>query len=93
MTRKVSRRWGLCSSDRSASSGQTDFTDDLKKFDGPTLLLHGEDEQVVPVNESFRKSARLIKGAKDVYFPGAPHGITATHQGQINEELLAFLRR
>jgi non-heme chloroperoxidase len=45
------------------------------------------------VNESFRKSARLIKGAKDVYFPGAPHGITATHQGQINEELLAFLRR
>ena len=45
------------------------------------------------MNESSRKSARLIKGAKDVYFPGAPHGITATHQGQINEELLAFLRR
>jgi non-heme chloroperoxidase len=71
---------------------ETDFTEDLKKFDVPTLLLHGEDDQIVPVRESSKKSARLIKGAKDIYFPGAPHGITATHQDQINAELLAFLK-
>ena len=55
-------------------------------------MLHGEDDQIVPVHDSARKSARLIKGAKDVYFPGAPHGITATHQDQINAELLRFLQ-
>jgi non-heme chloroperoxidase len=71
---------------------ETDFTEDLKKFDVPTLVLHGEDDQIVPVRDSAMKSARIIKGAKDVYFPGAPHGITATHQDQINAELLAFLR-
>jgi non-heme chloroperoxidase len=71
---------------------ETDFTEDLKQFDVPTLLLHGEDDQIVPVNISTRKSARLIKGAKDVYFPGAPHAITATHQDQVNSELLKFLR-
>ncbi len=71
---------------------ETDFTEDLRKFDVPTLLLHGEDDQIVPVRESSMKSARLIKGAKDIYFPGAPHGITTTHQDQINAELLAFLR-
>jgi len=71
---------------------ETDFTEDLKRFDVPTLVLHGEDDQIVPVNDSARKSARLIKGAKDVYYPGAPHGITATHQDQVNAELLAFLR-
>jgi len=71
---------------------ETDFTEDLKKFDVPTLVLHGEDDQIVPVKDSAVKSARLIKGAKDIYYPGAPHGITATHQDQINAELLAFLR-
>jgi non-heme chloroperoxidase len=71
---------------------ETDFTEDLKKFDVPTLVLHGEDDQIVPVKDSAVKSARLIKGAKDVYYPGAPHGITATHQDQVNAELLAFLR-
>jgi len=71
---------------------ETDFTEDLKKFDVPTLVLHGEDDQVVPVKNSAMKSARLIKGAKDVYYPGAPHGITATHQDQINAELLAFIK-
>jgi non-heme chloroperoxidase len=71
---------------------ETDFTEDLKKFDVPTLVLHGEDDQIVPVKNSAVKSARLIKGAKEVYYPGAPHGITATHQDQINAELLAFLR-
>jgi non-heme chloroperoxidase len=71
---------------------ETDFTEDLKKFDVPTLVLHGEDDQIVPVKNSAERSARLIKGAKDIYYPGAPHGITATHQDQINAELLAFLR-
>ena len=71
---------------------ETDFTEALKRFDVPTLVLHGEDDQIVPVNDSARKSARLIKGAKDVYYPGAPHGITATHQDQINAELLRFIR-
>ena len=71
---------------------ETDFTEDLKKFDVPTLVLHGEDDQIVPVKDSARKSARLIKGAKDIYYPGAPHGLTATHQDQINADLLAFIR-
>jgi non-heme chloroperoxidase len=71
---------------------ETDFTEDLKKFDVPTLLLHGEDDQIVPVHDSSRKSAKLVKGAKDVYLPGAPHGLTATHQDQVNAELLKFLQ-
>jgi non-heme chloroperoxidase len=75
-----------------AAFSATDFTEDLKKFDVPTLVLHGEDDQIVPVKDSARKSARLIKGAKDIYYPGAPHGITATHQSQVNADLLAFLK-
>jgi non-heme chloroperoxidase len=71
---------------------ETDFTEDLEKFDVPTLVLHSEDDQVVPVHDSARKSARLIKDAKEVYYPGAPHGLTATHQDQFNADLLAFLR-
>jgi non-heme chloroperoxidase len=71
---------------------ETDFTEDLKRFDVPTLVLHGEDDQIVPVKDSAVKSARVIPGAKDIYYPGAPHGITATHQDQVNAELLAFLR-
>jgi len=71
---------------------ETDFTEDLRKFDVPTLVLHGEDDQIVPVHDSARKSARLIKGARDIYYPGAPHGLTATHQDQVNADLLAFLR-
>ncbi|MGH2686497.1 MAG: alpha/beta fold hydrolase, partial [Actinomycetota bacterium] len=70
---------------------ETDFTGDLQRFDVPTLLIHGEDDQVVPVGNSMR-SARLIKNAKDIYYPGAPHGITATHQDQVNADLLAFLQ-
>jgi non-heme chloroperoxidase len=71
---------------------ETDFTQDLKKINVPTLVLHGEDDQIVPVNDSARKSARLIEGAKDIYYPGAPHGLTATHQEQVNADLLAFLK-
>jgi len=71
---------------------ETDQTEDLKRFDVPTLVLHGEDDQIVPVHDSAKKSARLIKGAKEIYYPGAPHGLTATHQDQVNADLLAFLR-
>jgi len=71
---------------------ETDFTEDLKKFDVPTLVMHGEDDQIVPVKDSARKSARLIRGAKEIYYPGAPHGLTATHQEQVNADLLAFLK-
>jgi non-heme chloroperoxidase len=51
-----------------------------------------EDDQIVPVKDSAKKSARLIKGAKGIYYPGAPHGLTATHQDQVNRDLLVFLR-
>ena len=72
---------------------ETDFTEDLRKFEFPTLVLHGEDDQIVPVRDSAKKSARLIKGAQEIYYPGAPHGLTATHQDQVNTDLLAFLRK
>jgi non-heme chloroperoxidase len=71
---------------------ETDFTQDLQKFDVPALVMHGEDDQIVPVRDSARKSARLIPGAQEIYYPGAPHGLTATHQDQVNADLLAFLR-
>lgn len=71
---------------------ETDFTEDLKKIGVPTLVMHGEDDQIVPVKNSAMKSARLIKGAKEIYYPGAPHGLTATHQDRVNADLLAFLR-
>jgi non-heme chloroperoxidase len=71
---------------------ETDFTEDLKKIDVPTLVMHGEDDQIVPVKDSAVKSARLIRGAKEIYYPGAPHGLTATHQDQVNADLLSFLR-
>jgi non-heme chloroperoxidase len=70
---------------------ETDFTDDLKKIDVPTLVMHGEDDQIVPIKDSAKKSARLIKGSKEIYYPGAPHGLTSTHQDQVNRDLLAFL--
>lgn len=71
---------------------ETDQTEDLKKFDVPTLIMHGEDDQIVPVKISSKKSARLIKGAKEIYYPGAPHGMTATLQARINADLLEFLQ-
>jgi non-heme chloroperoxidase len=84
---------GLKNSYESVKSlGESDFTEDLEKFDVPTLVLHGEDDQVVPVRISAKRSARIIKDVKDIYYPGAPHGITATHQDQVNAELLTFLQ-
>jgi non-heme chloroperoxidase len=69
---------------------ETDFTEDLKKFDIPTLVMHGEDDQIVPVKDSAKKSAKLIKGAVEIYYPGLPHGLTATHAELVNRDLLAF---
>jgi non-heme chloroperoxidase len=71
---------------------ETDFTEDLKKFDVPTLVLHGEDDQIVPFKDAALKSAQLIPGAQTKYYEGAPHGLTATHQDRFNADLLEFLR-
>ena len=72
---------------------ETDFTEDLKKFDVPTLVLHGEDDQVVPVRDSAKKSAKLIRGATEIYYPGGAHGITATQPDRVNADLLEFLKK
>ncbi|HEX7084921.1 MAG TPA: alpha/beta hydrolase [Vicinamibacterales bacterium] len=69
---------------------ETDFTDDLRTFDVPTLVMHGEDDQIVPVKNSARKSARLIDGAREIYYPGLSHGVTATHPDLVNRDLLEF---
>ncbi len=70
---------------------ETDFTEDLGKFDVPTLIIHGEDDQIVPIDAAGRASARLVKGAKLIVYPGAPHGITGTHKDRLNADLLAFI--
>jgi non-heme chloroperoxidase len=71
---------------------ETDFTEDLKKFDIPTLVIHGDDDQVVPIDAAGRASAKLVKDAKLIVYEGAPHGITDTHKDRLNADLLAFLR-
>lgn len=70
---------------------ETDFHEDLKRFDVPTLILHGEDDQIVPINDAGRKTAKLVKGAKAKFYPGAPHGMTMTLQDEVNADLLTFL--
>lgn len=72
---------------------ETDFTDDLKKFDVPTLILHGDDDQIVPISDSAMLSAKLVKGATLKVIPGAPHGMCSTLKGQINADLLAFFQQ
>jgi len=69
---------------------ETDFHDDLKKIDIPTLLMHGEDDQIVPIGISSRKTAKLVKDVTEIYYPGVPHGLTATHADVVNRDLLAF---
>jgi len=71
---------------------ETDQTEDLKKFDVPTLILHGDDDQIVPIKDSALLSSRLIKGAILKVIPGAPHGMVSTLKDQINAELLAFFK-
>ncbi len=69
---------------------ETDFTEDLKKFDVPTLILHGDDDQVVPIGAAALLSAKIVKGATLKVYPGLPHGMCSTKKDMINAELLAF---
>jgi non-heme chloroperoxidase len=71
---------------------ETDFTKDLKKFDVPTLILHGDDDQIVPIGASALSSAKLVKNATLKIYAGAPHGLTHTHKDQLNADLLTFLK-
>jgi non-heme chloroperoxidase len=71
---------------------ETEFTEDLKKFDVPTLILHGDDDQIVPIGVSALRSSKIVNGATLKVYPGLPHGMCSTHKDQINTDLLAFLR-
>jgi len=89
--------WGMQSGLKNAyecikAFSETDFTEDLKKITVPTLFMHGEDDQIVPVHSSARKAAKLVKNAREIYYPGGSHGLTATLQDRINTDLLAFIR-
>jgi non-heme chloroperoxidase len=71
---------------------ETDQTDDLKKFDVPTLIIHGDDDQIVPIGASALRSSKLVKSATLKIYPGAPHGLCTTHKDQVNDDLLAFFK-
>src|SRR6202453_532944 len=71
---------------------ETDFTEDLKKFDIPTLVLHGDDDQIVPIGASALLSSKLIKNAQLKIYKGAPHGMCSTLKDQINADLLSFIK-
>jgi len=71
---------------------ETDLTEDLKKFNVPTLVVHGDDDQVVPIRASALLSSKLVKGAMLKVYKGGPHGLADTHKQQLNEDLLTFLR-
>jgi non-heme chloroperoxidase len=71
---------------------ETDFTADLKKFDVPTLILHGDDDQIVPIGASALLSSQFVRGARLKVIPGAPHGMCSTLKDQVSAELLAFLK-
>jgi non-heme chloroperoxidase len=71
---------------------ETDFTQDLKKIDVPTLILHGDDDQIVPIGASALLSAKLVKGSTLKVYPGAPHGLCSTHKDLVNADLLAFFK-
>ena len=71
---------------------ETDFTEDLKKIDVPTLIMHGDDDQIVPIGASAMLSSKLVKGSTLKIYPGFDHGMCSTHKDQINADLLAFLK-
>jgi non-heme chloroperoxidase len=75
-----------------AAFSETDFTLDLKKFDVPTLIVHGDDDQVVPIDAAGRASAKFVKDAKLIVYEGGPHGITDTHKDRLSADLLAFVQ-
>ena len=70
---------------------ETDFTEDLRTFNIPTLILHGDDDQIVPIGASAMLASKLVKGATLKVYPGLPHGMCSTHKDVINADLLAFL--
>ena len=71
---------------------ETDLTEDLKRFDVPTLVLHGDDDQIVPIGASALLSSKIIKNAKLVVYEGAPHGMCTTLKDRVNAELLSFIQ-
>jgi non-heme chloroperoxidase len=71
---------------------ETDLTEDLKKFDVPTLIIHGDDDQIVPIGASAMMSSKIVKGAKLNVYPGAPHGLPSTLKDKVNADLLAFIK-
>ena len=71
---------------------ETDFTEDLKKFDVPTLIMHGDDDQIVPIAASALLASRIVKGSTLKVYPGLSHGLCSTHKNQINADLLAFFQ-
>ena len=71
---------------------ETDFTEDLKTFDVPTLIIHGDDDQIVPIGAAALAAAKLVRNSTLKVYPGAPHGLTDTHKEQLNRDLLAFLK-
>ena len=71
---------------------ETDLTEDLKKIDVPVLILHGDDDQIVPIDDSARLSAKIVRNATLKVYPGAPHGMCSTHKDQVNADLLAFIK-
>lgn len=79
--------------DSIAAFSATDFREDLQKFDIPTLVIHGDDDQIVPIDISARASAGIVKDAELIVYPGAPHGLTDTHKDRLNQDLLTFLRK
>ena len=70
---------------------ETDLTEDLKRFDIPTLILHGDDDQIVPIGASAHLSSKIVKGSKLVVYAGAPHGMCSTLKDRVNQELLSFI--
>jgi non-heme chloroperoxidase len=72
---------------------ETDFTEDLKKFDVPTLILHGDDDQIVPIGASALMSSKIVKNSTLKVYPGFPHGMCTTHPDQINADMLAFFKQ
>jgi non-heme chloroperoxidase len=71
---------------------ETDFTADLKKIDVPTLIVHGDDDQIVPIDASARAAAKLVKQSTLLVYEGAPHGLPTTHKHRLNADLLAFIK-
>ena len=78
--------------DSIAAFSATDFREDLKKFDIPTLVIHGDDDQIVPIKASATRAAELVAGSTLKVYAGAPHGLAETHADRFNADVLAFIR-